>query len=630
MATPVLAPPPLPPPPSDPGFGERLATARGRGFTDDQILDHLTQDKELGGRIAQARATIDPTTGQPKFTPQQILGRIQEVSESPGIAPPPVQPQTQSLTDFASHETGFDQTHSFAPEFDKQVMSNLLPWNVIKSIALLPSTGYAQDSATRGAILEQAKKDIENGNYGSAAVHALDGIVPFFGPMVNEFGQAVQSKDPGRIGRAAGNFASLKAVPEAYGGAFRLAGPPTAEAFSRAAPYVAPMSKEFAKGAFRGATEHGTASTLSGAALGGFLGKSVEGLGGGGLAALLLRSLYEGGRGATDAFKNVSRRQSLLNAGPLTPEQQAVINGTFALKDQAANGATGTDTGLPAPPGTPAPVTPPSLPSGRIPGSMETAPQPIPGQPQPPLWQGITDQPGLTPPPDYTPPAPIMSIKGELPSGRKVGGIQNQTEGTTETAPKSEPQTDKTGKPVKPSPQDITKDFIRRNNITPEMIHAMTDEQLANLAKTAKTAYDRDEYTKAAGGNPDKPTDNTPPAPPPPVKTLPPPPSDTPGAPGPHLGKEGEAVPTHILDRDNKVSNMVKYSQSTGKTAADLRAMSVDEQNKYIAAAYDFAKDNGLPIKGQYKKIDATRGSQAWRLTVEALERAERAKKNKP
>jgi DdrB-like nuclease len=129
----------------------------------------------------------------------------------PPAAPAPSAPPPDALSTF-------DKVSSFAAGFDKQSLQNLNPIPLVKAL-LQPYDTYEADAQQRIKILDQAGADFHQGNYGSAAIHALDGMVPILGPMINEIGAASDAGDPERFGRAVANLASFKTAPEALGAA---------------------------------------------------------------------------------------------------------------------------------------------------------------------------------------------------------------------------------------------------------------------------------------------------------------------------------------------------------------------------------------------------------------------------
>jgi hypothetical protein len=135
--------------------------------------------------------------------------------QAPVAAPAPAAPAQQD-------NSLLGKVSTFASGFDRQTLSNLNPITVVKSL-LHPVDTYEADAHQRIQILNQAEQDFHNGHYGSAAIHALDGIVPFLGPVINEVGQAAASGDPARQGRALANLVSFKSAPEAYGAVGRVA-----------------------------------------------------------------------------------------------------------------------------------------------------------------------------------------------------------------------------------------------------------------------------------------------------------------------------------------------------------------------------------------------------------------------
>jgi len=132
----------------------------------------------------------------------------------------------------------YRHTSALAGAFNDKTLQNLNPVTLVKGLMSAPDSQglgrfvpsmISSDHEQRARILDQAEQDFHDGNYGSAAIHALDGIVPVLGPIINGIGNAAESGDPVQQGQALADLVSLKAVPEAYGlagaGAKAIPGP---------------------------------------------------------------------------------------------------------------------------------------------------------------------------------------------------------------------------------------------------------------------------------------------------------------------------------------------------------------------------------------------------------------------
>lgn len=388
-------------------------------------------------------------------------------------------------------------------------------------------------------------------------------------------------------------YAFLKGGPEAIEGAK----PYMKTAADATLPYVGPASKGFVKGGLEHVAANRNLNGVAGlvtSAIGGILGNDVRSTMEGGLLGATPSFVYGGVKGASKAVKT----------------QRTILT---AAKHRAENPASYTPPEAPAPPETVLTPPPGELPSGRVPGSMETAPvPPPPSTAKPPLWQGITDQPGMTAPPGYTPPAPIMKINGELPSGRKAGGISNQKE-----TPAPAPKTDTTSAaPEKPTPASIVADYFKKEGISaeaiksldPEKVHGLSQQILKNEKKATLKADILKELNKESG------TTSTTAS-----STLRPPPKDS----SPAGRSKYEQVNTHEDDTGNKHANLLDYFVAKKIDASTAESLSNTEKNALIQKAYDWSVEQGKPVKGRYKKIDPTRGSSAWNQAVESLRKVE-------
>jgi len=571
MAT-AFAPPPGPPasvlvpPPSDPS-GPGTVVDLGRKVKAKYPQYSQLDDADLGRRIQAkypeyANFTDVPGSG---FAPLHIPGAL------------------SGPTDDRTFWNRFKQTNLVSGVINgaQEYLQHPLGKELSKADAALAIL----QAKPNGPYTAEENVTINEGM--NAHLQSADDASSFSGP-----GQmALDDASNGKYGAAAGDIVGGYGTPAALGAVIQNA--------PRVAPYVAPATKGFVKGGIAEVAAHprltGAAGVLT-SALGGILGNDVRSTMEGGLLGAAPSFVYGGVKEGSKAIKAQrtiqAARQHLLDnpVGPYEP--------------------------VPSTPG-PEMLTPPpgvQLQSGRIPGSMATAPvTPAPVRYAPPV--------PLQAPPAYTPPAPIMSIKGDLPTGRKPGGIHNQTESTPPTSESTSSGSFGKAAPPKPTPEEITGDYAKSHNITPEMIQQMTPDQMKNLKTMAKHQYDLDRTADAVKKSSAEPSNPSIFPPPPSTPVEPTAPAQAAPLQAPPGGGSGvskyKKVVNHDANTTNKEDNLHAYFDKKEIDPAKLDAMTNDEKNAEIDKAYDWSVEQGLPVKGRWKKIDPKVGSDAWDNAVE-------------
>lgn len=611
MSTPALAPPPLPPPPSDPGFGERLNTVRSHGVTDDQVLDHLSNSPTLGPKIIQARQAGVPAGS--------ILGRIQEVSE------------------FATAPTHIPEATSPAPPPEGFIPATIHKTQQNMSLEN-PLSGLRRAdqmmTPSNGSVLPDVSRLIPNPDRPNE--ETVGSIVKNLIPNPAEIAMDTYHKiTSGDYSGALSNilpFAFVKGGPEAVEGA-----KPYVKSGARAtADYVPPAAKAAYKSGVASIPKAKTQIGI-GAGAGSVLGGIIGHLTGGGPSSVAVDAGI-GLLGGAPTILNAARKgaqESIRNTRDFR-QSRSLAEQDRQSRSQPRNPATHTDEGMKpppsddvvdpdiaayearqraraanpnwdAPPPTPEPApAPPAQPRRRASHVEEELPKPpMTVDPDIAAWEARqaareADPNWDAPPPESTeaPAPPMADTLPEPPS-------------TSNTGPKAGKQTE----------EDLTGDYARRHNIAPEVIRQMTPEQLKNLTDLAKHEAKVHKVAKsAAGGFKPPPSDPVvtpaPEATPTPTEAAP---AATPAAEGmtPPPGFKRKNVINHDSDTTNKENNLHAYFSAKEITPAKLDAMSEVEKNAEIVKAYDWSVEQGLPVKGRWKPIDAKRGSDAWDNAVE-------------
>jgi hypothetical protein len=204
-----------------------------QGISDDGLLHYISgQEPHLAATIAHAQASGISST--------DILNQLRDTGMIGGAAPVP------SVGEKTVTPTLYGKAVTFAQHFDSAVNNNVNPvqilWNdflqrqklgdqagkdwkagdygaaaVHGLDSIVPVLGPTINSIgdNSEALSHQADKDFAAKNYGAGALHLLDAGVPILGPMINDASDAIASGDPAKLGTVAGNVVSLKAAPEA-------------------------------------------------------------------------------------------------------------------------------------------------------------------------------------------------------------------------------------------------------------------------------------------------------------------------------------------------------------------------------------------------------------------------------
>ena len=83
-----------------------------------------------------------------------------------------------------------------ATDFAKGLWNQVNPVAGVKGAAQLaadPVGTYKQDAASRQDILDKAEAAFKKGDYAGGVAHALNGIIPFLGPQMDQAGEEIQN-----------------------------------------------------------------------------------------------------------------------------------------------------------------------------------------------------------------------------------------------------------------------------------------------------------------------------------------------------------------------------------------------------------------------------------------------------
>lgn len=175
-------------------------------------------------------------------------------------APPPTPDVFDQIhSESAGGGDVFDQIHSeaakpaprtwldSATDAAKEIWNKVNPVTAAQGVVQLgehPVDTYKADATTRQAILDKAEKSFKGGDYAGGMAHALNGIIPFLGPQMDEAGE---------------NFASgqtAKGVGQSVGIGLNLSTPALvkgASAAMRAVPGVTDAADALSRHAYQSA-----------------------------------------------------------------------------------------------------------------------------------------------------------------------------------------------------------------------------------------------------------------------------------------------------------------------------------------------------------------------------------------
>jgi hypothetical protein len=162
---------PDPTPPSVPSAGGfDVNGARQAGYSDDEILDHLTQTRKFDVSGAASAGYSKP----------EIIDHLSSTS-------PPTAPTAPTAT----------QSSPFT-RFTKSLVNQLNPIEGIKGLAQLtahPIDTYQADAAARSGIWNDATKRIRGGDIPGGIAKGVEAFMPFLGPSLSQAGDQFQSGD---------------------------------------------------------------------------------------------------------------------------------------------------------------------------------------------------------------------------------------------------------------------------------------------------------------------------------------------------------------------------------------------------------------------------------------------------